>query len=189
MKGQMMFRQKMIRPLLQAVAILALVTAPAAHAGLNDVPAELKDLIALDPAPGPVADAVFYADTASDETVALPQARLTVVNFWATWCAPCKEEMPSLNEAAHQLRDDGVQIVTVSLDRSAKAAEAFFAQHGLDALIPVYDRRMAAFQALEGLGVPYTIVLDAEGQRLGSLSGILDWASEDSLALLRALAL
>ncbi|MBI1245998.1 MAG: redoxin domain-containing protein [Alphaproteobacteria bacterium] len=138
------------------------------------------------PVPAP---AIAFKD-AEDEahTLADFKGRLVVLNFWATWCAPCVEEMPSLDRLQATVVDEGMAVVAISLDRAGMRQVApFFAMHDLRKL-PVYlDPTGASMRAFKIRGLPTTIVIDAEGRETGRLEGAATWDSKEALALLRAL--
>lgn len=115
------------------------------------------------------------------------QGKVLVVNFWATWCAPCREEIPTLMRVQDKTADKGVQIVGIGLDDAAKIRE--FAK----TFQIRYPIAIAGFQAVEVMrrlgntagGLPFTVVLDRQGRLVASQLGAL---TEERLeALLRPL--
>lgn len=110
-----------------------------------------------------------------------------VLNFWATWCAPCREEMPSLNTLQQVLGGDTFAVVTIASGRNPlPSITRFFDQGGITDL-PVYlDPRQTMSRQMGVLGLPITVLLNPEGQEVARLRGDADWAGEDALALLRA---
>lgn len=113
----------------------------------------------------------------------------TVVNVWAMWCAPCKEEMPTLAALA-KAEGDQVQVVTVNVDHDpaqATAGRAFL--HDLGGGLPFYaDPRFQLPFELPGKGgMPQTVLLDADGRVRAHLTGAADWASPEARALIDAL--
>ena len=136
------------------------------------------------PKPPPVAS---FADQ-SGKTVGLDRFRgkVVVVNFWATWCEPCKQEMPSLLRLQQQLGTDDVTVVAVSGDREGKAAvDPYVAENKLTGLTFLYDPMLVQARNLDVKGLPTTLVLGRDGRELGRAEGALQW---DSKAIAGAIA-
>ena len=129
--------------------------------------------------------------TANGDTITLADRRgkVVLVNFWATWCAPCVIEMPYLNTLQGRYGSDGFEVVTISMDRRYTDAEAFFREHNLNHLNLYFDPSMSMAFAVMGpgsRGLPISILYDRNGQEIGRLSGEAEWASEDAFALIEA---
>ncbi len=138
------------------------------------------------PRPVPAPEATFQ--TADGQRLALADFRgkVAVVNFWATWCAPCVEEMPALDRLHASLSPERIEVVAISVDRGgARQVAPFFAAHGLRHL-PVYlDPTGASMRAFAVRGLPTTVVVDADGYERGRLEGAAAWDSPAAAALLR----
>ena len=114
------------------------------------------------------------------------RGQVLVVNFWATWCAPCKLEMPSLNALDAALEDEGLNVVAIASGRNTlPQIEAFNDEAGIDRLEVFLDPRSNVLRGAGAFGLPTTIVLDPEGREIGRLQGEADWASDEALALMR----
>jgi thiol-disulfide isomerase/thioredoxin len=113
------------------------------------------------------------------------KGKLTLVNLWATWCAPCVREMPSL-EALKQARGgDRFAVVTISEDlQGAAPVEAFFEKNGITNLPAYLDPKNAIGRALKINGLPTTLLFDPAGRELGRFEGGADWSSPEALALI-----
>jgi thiol-disulfide isomerase/thioredoxin len=117
--------------------------------------------------------------------------KVVLLNLWATWCEPCKREMPALDRLQAELGGPAFEVAAVNIDtRNIERPRAWLDQAGVKTLAYYTDHEAKIFQDLRraGLaeGMPTTILLDRTGCRLGRMSGPAEWASPDALALLRA---
>lgn len=145
-----------------------------------------------DPTDPPRDPAPFTFQDASGNTLDLDAfaGQVVVLNLWATWCAPCRTEMPSLDALQAELGGEGLKVVALSLDRPSvqnDALVAFYDEVGVTQLDVYRDTKMAASRALEAPGLPTTIVIDKEGREVARKSGELDWASDEVVAMLEEL--
>ncbi len=137
--------------------------------------------------PRAVADVKFVDETETQRTLKDWKGRVVLVNLWATWCAPCKKEMPSLNTLQQELGGEDFEVVAISVDRKGlKASSAFLKETGADALALYNDKSARASIDLKAFGLPATILIGRKGQELGRLVGPAEWASEDAKALIQA---
>ena len=185
------FFKAWIRPI--AVCVL-LGNAGAASAA--DIPSFAGDREAFVPAPhsltrqAPVAPSVAFVDAdGNPKTFADFRGKLLVVNFWATWCAPCVAEMQSLDQLAALMRQD-IVVVALSQDRGGKAAvDPFYSRQNIKNL-PVYlDPRGVTRRALGISSLPTTVIYDHGGQEVGRLLGTAAWDSPSAIAFLKEIAL
>ena len=116
----------------------------------------------------------------SDRTVALNQFRgqIVVLNFWATWCEPCVEEMPSLVEMQRRMKAKGVTVVAVSIDENESAYRSFLKQHGVD-LLTVRDPGQKTPALYGTRGWPETFVIDRNGVMRRKFIGAVDWTEPE----------
>ena len=113
---------------------------------------------------------------------------ILVINFWATWCAPCKKEMPSLNNLAENMKYDDVRIITVASGRNSKEAiESFFSDNGLVNLNKFRDPRGKIAMSYGVTALPTTVVIDPSGKEIGRIIGDIDWNTENIRAFFRNL--
>lgn len=115
-----------------------------------------------------------------------------LVNLWATWCAPCRAEMPALAELQSELGDAGFKVLAINIDTGDVAKpKAFLDEIGVANLGLYRDASMGVFNTLkkEGLafGLPVTLMVGKDGCLLGAMNGPAEWASEDAKALVAAL--
>ena len=111
-----------------------------------------------------------------------------LVNFWATWCAPCREEMPMLSELQAEFGGDDFEVVTIATGRNPQPAiDRFFEEIGVDNLPKYLDPRSALARDMDVLGLPITLILDPEGREIARMRGDAEWNSDSAKAIIRAL--
>lgn len=153
------------------------------------------DLAAFKPADRPesFAGLTFKDPDGKDITLAALAGRVVLVNLWATWCVPCRAEMPALDRLAAARAGTDFAIVPVNLDiKGVDTARAFLDKIGVTKL-PLYsDPDMGVFNDLKrrgvALGLPTTLLVDRSGCRLGVVEGPAAWDSPDAAALIDAAA-
>ncbi|GGE46665.1 thioredoxin [Marinicauda pacifica] len=145
----------------------------------------MSGFVAIDDAPS---QSLNTLTTPSGETLTLAdkRGRILLVNYWATWCAPCVVEMPQLNALQARYGSDDFEVVTISMDQRMDVAEEFFAQNGLDALTLYHGFDLGAVQRLGARGLPVTVLYDRHGVELGRVQGEADWDSPEAHALIEA---
>lgn len=114
------------------------------------------------------------------------QGQWVVLNFWATWCAPCRHEMPSLGRLQAAMPE--VVVLPVATGRNSVAAiEAFFAEAGVDNLPILRDPQSELARNMAVLGLPVTVIVNPQGQEVARLIGDAEWDSADAQAILAAM--
>lgn len=114
------------------------------------------------------------------------RGKLVLLNFWATWCGPCREEMPSLENLNRSLDDQGLAILAVNQRENAALVTRFMKTNGLNFTTPLDTTgRVAGYYRVYGIPVSYLI--DANGQLIGMRSGPLDWATPAVIGVFRKL--
>ncbi len=119
------------------------------------------------------------------------RGKTVLFNLWATWCPPCREEMPWFEELQVEKGGDNFQVLPVSIDLGdASKPKQFYADTGLKALPFMHDNSMQTFQSLKkkavALGMPTTLLVDTNGCALGVLNGPAHWNSPDAKRLIDA---
>ena len=129
---------------------------------------------------------VKYFDEAGQETdLSTYRGKTVVLNFWATWCAPCRKEMPSLSELQNELGDDKFEVVTIATMRnSPKSIQSFFDKIAVQNLSKHNDPKGALSRSMGVLGLPTTLIISKSGEEIGRLLGDADWANLDAIALM-----
>ena len=115
------------------------------------------------------------------------RGKVVLLNIWATWCHPCREEMPTLDKLEATLGGADFEVVAVNIDKGGDAkAKAFLQETGVTHLALYTDPTAKLFGALKAVGMPTTLLIDREGHEIGRLVGPADWDSPEALALIRA---
>jgi thiol-disulfide isomerase/thioredoxin len=163
--------------LLRLVALAALII-PLPAAAFNFAPTE----------PKPAPDLTFLDAEGNEVRLADFQGEVVVLNLWATWCAPCRREMPSLDRLQAKYGGAGLEVIALSLDRGdvAKVRE-FFEELEITSLAVYHDPTARAGRELGAPGLPTTVVMDRAGREVGRLLGPAEWDSEEALAVIKAL--
>jgi thiol-disulfide isomerase/thioredoxin len=132
----------------------------------------------------PAPDAIFQDPAGEAVTLADFRGKPLLVNLWATWCAPCIVEMPSLDALA--TREKGLAVLAVAQDMSGKEkVDAFFAERDFSALEPYLDPELQIMTKLRIDTLPTTILYDAEGREVWRMTGIEDWTAGRAAGLLK----
>jgi thiol-disulfide isomerase/thioredoxin len=145
---------------------------------------------ALEPLSPPQAppDGVFVARDGSTHRLSEFKGRGMVVNMWATWCAPCVAEMPSLQMLSKALASHDIAVLPLSSDRGgADVVQAWYQSHGITALPVLLDPQGAMARAFNARGIPTTVIIDTGGKVVARLEGAADWAAPEAQALIQKL--
>ncbi len=114
------------------------------------------------------------------------KGKVVLVNLWATWCAPCKEEMPSLNRLQSKLGGPDFAVVAVSLDRGGTERPAKFLKDAAPSLQLYLDKTGRLMKTLRAPGLPVSVLVDREGREIARLAGAAPWDGPDAEAVIRA---
>lgn len=119
------------------------------------------------------------------------RGRTVLLNLWATWCVPCRLEMPALDALQAKLGDKDFEVVAVNIDtRDTDKPKAWLKEAGVTRLGYFSDANARIFQDLKAIGrafgMPTSVLIDPKGCEIASLAGPAEWASEDALKLVRA---
>ncbi|WP_136636624.1 TlpA disulfide reductase family protein [Pseudooceanicola onchidii] len=162
-----------------------------ANVAAADGIADLRDgdmkKLAVHEAPKAFQDAQFDA---ADGKISLAEYRgqVVLVNFWAIWCAPCREEMPTLSALQDAYGGEDFAVVTVATGPNATPAiDKFFDDIGVNNLPKYLDKQAALGRGNGVLGLPVSVLLNREGQEVARLTGTADWASDSARAIIEAM--
>ncbi|MEQ1576418.1 MAG: redoxin family protein [Hyphomicrobium sp.] len=137
--------------------------------------------------PVALAEFSFTDGTGKTRTLADFSGKTVLLNLWATWCAPCREEMPSLDRLQKELGSDTFEVVALAVDRTGvEAAGKFLKSIGVEHLKLYADPTTKSGTALRVLGMPTTILVTADGKEAGRLAGPAAWDSDEAKKLIAA---
>ena len=163
--------------------LLAAFAVPAA------LPAVAMDRFEKAKEPKPLPDLPFLDADDKPHSFADLKGKVLLVNFWATWCAPCVKEMPSLDRLQAALGKDKFAILPLSLDGPSRPKVAPFYEDKKLANIGIwFDKGRKLMQAFDVSILPTSILVDATGKVVGRLEGEADWDKPDAIALLKSAA-
>jgi thiol-disulfide isomerase/thioredoxin len=145
--------------------------------------AAATDFIVSEPSK-PVPDASFTDPGGGMHKLTDFKGTYVLVNFWATWCAPCKTELPSLARLKAAVAPDKLKVVTISIDKNAQIAKKYLASKGLSDLDSYTDSSLDLSTALSADGVPTTVLIDPDSNIIGRHVGATEWDSPDMVAAL-----
>ena len=136
----------------------------------------------------PVSQTVFTDPEGGEHSLGDYAGQALLVNFWATWCAPCREEMPALNALQKELGGADFQVVTIAAGRNPlPAIEKFFTEAEIDSLPVLLDPRQKLAREFGVVAMPATILIDRDGREVARMMGPADWASDAAKAAVRQL--
>ncbi len=177
----------------QCLAVLYIGLSLAANAALADTSelaamreGSMKKLLFSDPTP--VSEEVFTHADGGEFRLSDFQGKHVLVNFWATWCAPCRKEMPMLSELQTEFGGDAFEVVTIATGRNDIAGiKRFLAEVEVDNLPLYLDPRQGLARDMAVLGLPITVILNPEGREIARMRGDAEWNSESAKAIISAL--
>jgi len=142
-------------------------------------------------APKPLPQLSFKDADGKPLTLADFKGRTVLLNLWATWCVPCRKEMPSLDALQAKLGGKDFQVVAINVDtRNLDKPRAWLQEVGVSRLGYYADPSMKIFQDLKAagkaFGMPTTLLIDRNGCELGTMAGPAEWASDDAIKLIEA---
>ena len=113
------------------------------------------------------------------------KSNIVIINFWATWCAPCKEEMPHLNKLKYKFKD--IEIIPINIaDEELKKSKIFFKELNINNLEIFYGSGLELSKEFKLRGIPTTIIVDKEGYEFARIMGFIDFENKSFLDWLSA---
>ncbi|MFL9824480.1 thiol:disulfide interchange protein TlpA [Rhodoplanes sp. SY1] len=129
----------------------------------------------------------FTDGTGAARTLADWRGRTVLLNLWATWCVPCRKEMPALDALQRQAGSERFEVVAVNVDtRNPDKPRAWLKEVGIDGLAYYADPSGKILREIGAFGLPATVLVDPAGCTVATLAGPAEWASPDALALVKA---
>lgn len=157
-------------------------------AGLSDLRAgEMRKLLVAD-LPRPASDVAYLDPEGRETTLAASNGRIRVVNFWATWCAPCRQEMPSLDRLEAIRGGTDFAVITIATGRNSPEGIADFRETAGISLPTALDPKGALARDMNVPGLPVTVILDRDGTEIARLLGGAEWDGPDAAAVFDYLA-
>jgi len=115
------------------------------------------------------------------------RGKVVLLNLWATWCVPCREEMPAFDTLETRLGGKDFAVVAVNIDKGGpEKAASFLKETGATHLTLYTDPSAKLFSTLKAVGMPTTLIVDRDGKEIARLVGPADWASPEAVALIEA---
>ena len=141
----------------------------------------LKSII-INQKPSKIPDLELSSINNISETINLSNRKVTLINFWATWCVPCREEMPSLNKLIESVNSENFSIIVIAAGRNSnEAIEKFFSEYKLNNLKSYKDPKGKVASGTNVLGLPTTIIIDQHQKELARFLGSTNWNSQEAI--------
>lgn len=136
-------------------------------------------------APRPVSDVAFEDGEGRKRALSQFRDKVLLVNVWATWCAPCREEMPALDRLQRKLGGPGFEVVALSIDaEGAAAVKRFYKEIGIRSLGIYVDPGSRVLGSLGLVGIPTTLLIDRQGREIGRRTGPAEWDGPEAVRLI-----
>jgi thiol-disulfide isomerase/thioredoxin len=139
------------------------------------------------PKPLDLPDFTFADGSGATKSLADWRGKIVLLNIWATWCVPCRDEMPALDRLETELGGKDFEVVAVNIDKGGPdKARAFLQETGATHLALYTDPSGKLFAALKAVGMPTTLIIDRNGKEIGRLVGPADWGSPEAKRVIEA---
>jgi thiol-disulfide isomerase/thioredoxin len=185
-------RKDLMRRRIAAALVAALVSVAAAPAAVAAGPTSslvtgAMAAFVVSKEPRPLPELAFKDDKGNPLSMADWRGRVVLFNLWATWCAPCRAEMPSLNALQQKLGGDDFEVLAISVDRKGvEASGQFLSVTGAKDLKLYVDESFKVARDLKAPGLPVSILVDRQGREVGRVTGPAEWDSDEAVALIRS---
>ena len=136
--------------------------------------------------PRPISEIAFATGDGESGSLADYRGKVVLVNIWATWCPPCREEMPTLDRLQAELGGPDFLVMPLSIDTGGvEVVQKFYDEIGISQLGIYLDESMQAMRELGAVGLPTTLLIDREGREIGRLVGPAEWDAPEMIEFLR----
>lgn len=167
---------------MRMLALLAVLLASALPAPAAERP---RNFIVYDE-PKALAAITFSNADSAEASLTDFRGKVVLLNVWATWCGPCRKEMPTLDRLQSELSGPEFEVVALSIDRAGvDVVNKFYSEIGIENLAVYIDDSAAAMRQLGIVGIPSTLLIDRESWELGRLVGPAEWDAPEMIAFLR----
>lgn len=165
-----------------ALALLGTLFALAQPASAGETPQNF----AVHETPKPLPEIRFEDGDGQPRALANFSGKVVLLNVWATWCIPCRKEMPTLDRLQAELGGPDFEVIALSIDRAGpEVVRKFFGEIGIEHLALHIDASSKAMFTLGVVGLPTTLLIDREGKEVGRLIGPAEWDSPEMAAFIR----
>lgn len=169
-------------------AIYTAIAGTAIAADIHDLRIGDMRKLRVHETPIAVPETAFTREDGTTGTMAQYEGKIIVLNFWATWCAPCRKEMPHLSALQSEFGGEDFEVVTIATGRNdPMAMQKFLSDINVDNLPLHRDPRQKFARDMGVLGLPVTVILDRHGDEIARLQGDADWSSDSAKAIIAAL--
>ena len=152
----------------------------------NELP-DLKNLV-VHKIPKIYYNVIFLDDKDKEIDIQNPERQLIILNFWATWCEPCKEEMPSLNRLQANQKLKNLKIYPINIGKeNLKKVKSFFTELDINNLEPYFDNPSTLAKTFSLRGLPTTILLNSNGEEFARIIGSINFDDENFINWLKIL--
>lgn len=166
---------------------LSLFANTVAAADLSAYRTGAMDKLVVFDKPLPVPDLPFNDETGAMHSLADFRGKVVLVNFWATWCVPCREEMPTLNALQREMGGDDFAVVTIASGRNPQGQiDRFFKQSEITDLPRYQDESQRIARGMGIIGLPVSVLIDTNGHEVARLIGEADWNDKAAHDLIKA---
>jgi thiol-disulfide isomerase/thioredoxin len=167
--------------------ILILFTFLITNALANELP-DLKNLV-VHKIPKTYDNVIFLDDADEEINIQNLDSKLIILNFWATWCEPCKEEMPSLNRLQANQKLKNLKIYPINIGKeNLKKVKSFFTELDINNLEPYFDNPSTLAKTFSLRGLPTTILLNSKGEEFARIIGSINFDDENFINWLKNLS-
>lgn len=166
------------------LVVVFVATAPR----LSTAAQEMTKTFVMHPAPRPVVAISYLDEQGQTRTLGDFKGRVVVLNIWATWCVPCRREMPALDRLQATLGSSDFEVVPLSIDHGGlDIVNKFYAETGVSHLAKYIDSSGQVLRSLGTLGLPTTLIIDRAGNEVGRVMGAAEWDAPEVVELLKSL--